>query len=478
MVPGETDEVLVAFCDVDDGDGDYVPIESPLLDGNRIEIELLEGANMRCTWFSKLGVITTPEPPSPGGETGETASAITVDTRFCPPEIETQVGDFEDLCPYPGPDVDFELSMNGELVGTATSDETGRVVFAGSEDGGTYLLRHVPNPGFSLPAITCLKTTDGVASEPFYDALTEDTGFAFELEAGETIACSWYILINPDLYVPKEDPVEEPATSGQPSEDTGISEVIVQFWICPADVDISSPQEDLLLACQVETEDRDLRVTIGGEPFDQSVPGYGTWNFGNSSFVLDIRNTDPTSAWCSSTWEVNGEEETTFPEQMDVDAGVLSLTFEVEGTVTYCDWFVHETVANASAPDANVDLPGSGDTSSNLVNLPIPDTNIEFPVSFEVSLGGTTLGHVLYDGDGWGEMIATPSQSGGTGSLRLTQPFVDGYGGMPRVFCTILAPGGATNLEPSMIDSASIEIQAPNNSLVVCEWFRPLKTIG
>jgi hypothetical protein len=676
MVPGETDEVLAAWCDIDSGDGNYVPVETVLQDGNRIDVEVLEGSNLRCTWFYKLGVITTPEPPNPGGGAGETEFAITVDTRFCPPEIETQVGDFEDLCPYPGPDVDFELSIDGDMTETATSDESGRVQFAGSEDGGTYLIRHVPNPGYSLPAITCVTTMDGVASEPFYDALTEDTGFTFDLEAGETIACSWYILIDPDLYVPKEEV----------DEGSGTNEVIVQFWICPGGVDISSSQEDLLLGCQVESEDRDLSVTIGGETVGQSIPGYGSWSFGNSTFALDTMNTEPGSVWCSSTWTVDGEEDATFPEQMPIDAGVLSLTLEVEGTVTYCDWFVFEPEANVSAPDANVDLPGSGDTSSDLVELPIPgtdielpddavvtpppdgeglievelpipDTNIEYPaagqgleafsiaqygclpafdvtpplpnpvplsdlycqgaalpsiqyaveikgtvyfntslqqsgvssvyehpdpaalpagttrikvvppsqfqalqvdctsgpgnsvrhdnlaisadgwisfdttpgsnvwcsfrvgptaawqgaqikinsytcsqsfdlyttdsiqrsnnceldtvpISFEISLGGTGLGYIVYDGDGWGEMIATPTQAGGTGSLRLTQPFVDGYGGMPRVYCTILAPGGATNLEPTMIDGASIEIQAPNNSLVVCEWFRPLKTIG
>jgi hypothetical protein len=636
-----SDEVLVAFCDRDNGDGLYEVMETPLQDGNRIDFALLDGSNMRCTWFYRLGIIVTPEPPQPGGAGELDVPAITVDVRFCPPEIETQRGDYEDLCPYPGPDVDLELTLDGEPVGTATSDETGRVQFPGSEEGGTYVLRHVPNPGFSLPAITCVRTTDGVASEPFYDALTEDTGFSFDLAAGETISCSWYILVNPDLYVPKED-VEEEAEP--PAE--GTSNVItVQFWVCPEMDLAAATQEELLLNCAPELEDRDLVVTVGDVTSGHHITGTETWGFLEPLFVLETGTDEAHSVWCSSTWTEDGEEMSEFPVAQEIVNGTLSLPVDNPGTTIFCDWFTYEPVADAGeaaedladlpAPDILLDFPGLGQGLEAFtiaqygclpafdVTPPLPDpvplsdlycqgaglTTIQYaveingavyintslqnigpstawsypdpaalpagatrikavtpaqfqvlqvdctsgpgnsvrhdnldisaegwisfdttpgsnvwcsfrvgpttpwqgpqikiksytcnqgfdlyttdnvqrsnncsldtiPISFDVTLGGVGAGYVLYDGNDWGEMLFTPTQPGGTGTLRLTQPSVSGYGGMPRVYCTILAPSGATNLEPTMIDGVSIEIQAPNNSLVVCEWFRPLKTIG
>jgi hypothetical protein len=103
---------------------------------------------------------------------------------------------------------------------------------------------------------------------------------------------------------------------------------------------------DLLLACAMDQQPRELILQIDGGSQPATVTGSAMWEFADLTVnVTQPEGINGSSVWCSSTWEDNGEDAAEFPDTVNLADGALTITVGHPATTVYCDWFLFGTPA-------------------------------------------------------------------------------------------------------------------------------------
>jgi hypothetical protein len=346
------------FCDKGPADGPFTVISPTHLSSGGIQVFLTDGETMRCSWFiTALPAINPHATIVPGAQDNYFEMYV----RVCPPSVTLEAAD-PYTCVQDMTGIDFDVTWNGsEAASQGNSATNGIFSYDAYLGPGTYVFSPRPVDGFGDPRYTCEFAGGPNDGQSTTGTVTSGTGIPVDLGNGIGTFCM--------LYYQAGGPAQQGAadTAGEeaPADDAAVDEALVadeneepaadgntltiQFWTCPEGVDPADAQANLLLSCTVDQAPRAVTVTTDGGAQDASVTGSAEWPFtGSQVSVTQPDGAAASSAWCSSSWIDNGEDEAEFPDAVSLDGGVLTLTVSHAATTVYCDWFLFGAAANGA----------------------------------------------------------------------------------------------------------------------------------
>lgn len=360
----EGERVLGVFCDQNYGGDRFVTVTTNVVDGNRVDQELLEGWTLRCSWFidvstSPVGTIVASAPadqpaldPTSEAATQQAATqqaaqvvqpAIRVLARLCPPEVVTEQVNLDAVCTVPAVGVTFDIAIGGEPSITLTTDEVRDLDIPLGVGQATYQIATRPDPGLSEAEVSCTTVrADGTVQEVGGTVPAGAPGQEIVFDGASEVTCVFYFLGEVlgaeaappvgEAPAPPEDAVVDPAAAPHT--------LTVAFWTCPAGTDPATDQVNLVAVCSTETEERAFTLAIDGDSIPNTVTGGATWEFLDPTIAADIGPGVVSSAWCTTEWaEVEGET-IDIPDSIALEAGVLTITVARPQTAVYCDWYL------------------------------------------------------------------------------------------------------------------------------------------
>jgi hypothetical protein len=385
---GNREQTLAVFCDNNFGADVFHTLTTTITNGNRIDQEMYEGQTLRCSWFIAAYPPVNPNiTPVPGPDAN--FPWIQVYVRECPPTVDMSAPN-GDLCQQDVTGAAFDFSINGEPFETIVNrGNDGRLDFDPGGMTGTWTIAPRPVEGYGDPRFSCeVARADGSIEASTGTLTASSPGIQIEFDGTGGVLCAIFYQAgsgeqatgdaatddgNVEEVADANDAdgdeadgvVEDDVTDEEQADDTGAEEdepveeeaaaaantLTIQFWSCPDDVDPAADQVDLLLACAMDQEERAVTLQVDGDSQPQTVTGSAMWEFVDPTItVSQPGGTTGSSAWCSSTWEDNGEGAGEFPDTVNLADGALTITVGHPATTVYCDWFLFGAPAASGEP--------------------------------------------------------------------------------------------------------------------------------
>jgi hypothetical protein len=320
---------------------------------------------MRCSWFiTALPAINPNATIVPGAQDNYFEMYV----RACPATVSLEAAD-PYTCVQDMTGIVFDVTWNGsEAASQGNSATNGIFSYEAYLGPGTYVFSPRPVEGFGDPRYTCEFKGGPNDGQSTTGTLTTGTGIPVDLGNGIGTFCMLYYQAG----APAQQGAADTAGEEAPADDAAADEELVadendqnegaapnvavdwntltiQFWVCPDGVDPDGDQADLLLSCTVDQVPRAVTVTTDAGVQETSMTGSAELPFtGSQVSVTQPDGAAASSAWCSSSWIDNGEDEAEFPDAVSLDGGVLTLTVSHTATTVYCDWFLFGAAANGA----------------------------------------------------------------------------------------------------------------------------------
>lgn len=414
----EGERTLGVFCDQNYGGDRFVSVTTIVIEGNRIDQELLEGWTLRCSWFIEINPllggtqvasqtpaldptsIATTEQAAAGtvapapAELDPTSQAateaaqlrqpgITVLARFCPPEVVTQRVILADVCIVPAVGVTFDVAIDGEASSTQVTGESGDLAIPlGVVGPATYQIATRLDPGLSDAQVSCaIVHADGAMEQVGGTVPAGSPGQEIAFDGASEVTCTFYFLgevlgsqppPEGDAVAPPEDPgIGAAAAAGEDEVGSEVSwepGITVQARLCPADVagqdldvdltgDCTEPANGITFEVLVDDASTGTYVTdANGEFVIPAELGPGAYLFRHQPAAdqLELKTV------CSSVYE-NGATATSQSRAVGSEMSELYLTYDGASS-TICTFYI---VLDSAAPEGQAS-PAAGVTEGVL----------------------------------------------------------------------------------------------------------------
>ncbi len=414
----------------------------PLATSEVFQIEVADGAQIRCDWFNVVGG----------------TARVVINSHACGILIPAYTLTREQLgqqCTEDPGTIDYTVvSYTHQETQAASQNPLKLASFANVPSGYIAVVEDLP-AGWATPIVWCqLFTENGDPVGP-EAALNVVVGrqVSFLAEPGQVMSCNWYNVIQ------------------------GFANVQVTTYLCPATLDaFTADLTDLVLGCTDDPGTADFTVedgklylktlpVSGGQPVSfASIPSGGI----RLSGKLPVGQGLPV-VWCGIDFENGSNVVPARRMTVGINASVTeSLS---AGQTLWCEWFNTQggsgmvSVWKEGCP-AGID--GETATLNDLraaCNENIPD--IEFSLqagSFAATATSTNLFR-------YADFPGVPA-----GTLTVTEAIPSGYG-TPAVWCRVQEPGQPVTAPVQVtVVSGAIEWDLAANQWLICEWYNLIDT--